>query len=248
MQPRTFLGTTLALMMGVTGLAAADDPQGAQAPQASQSSDTSSASSTVTLTSREQTQEMQRALRARNLYQGPIDGVWGPKTEGAVRNFQTQTGLEPTGTLNDATASALGMSLSKEKMSETAVVASPDPGAATAEDHPAMARGERQTVSGTDGPKSTRSQQSQAALEDSSTNVQLGSLSQQQASELQQRLQLLGYYRGTIDGKVGEQTRAALQRYFQRQADLAKQGVISNAAIGMFGTAPSDVQPVSGED
>ena len=161
---------------------------------------------------------MQRALTARNLYQGPADGVWGPKTESAVRNFQTQNSLEATGRLNEPTARALGM------------------------DH----YGERQMVSGTDpnvvpAPAGSVTAPSQARLEDSSTNVQLSSLSQDQARGMQQRLQLLGYYRGDVDGHVGEGTRAALQRYFQHQADLAQKGVISNSAISLFGTDVKDV-------
>jgi peptidoglycan hydrolase-like protein with peptidoglycan-binding domain len=112
---------------------------------------------------------------------------------------------------------------------------------------------ERQPVSGTDrtapAPTAgTATPHTQPQLENGSTNVQLQSLSQEQAREMQQRLQLLGFYRGEVDGKVGEGTRVALQRYFQRQAELAQQGVISPSAISQFGTEASDVQPVSGQD
>jgi peptidoglycan hydrolase-like protein with peptidoglycan-binding domain len=174
--------------------------------------------------SRERTMEMQRSLASRNLYQGKVDGVWGPKTESALRNFQTQNGLEATGRLDTRSAVALGMEADK------------------------------QTVSGTDAPQTAAPQsgtavkQTQPQIEDSSTNVQLNTLSQEQGKEMQQRLQLLGYYRGEVDGVVGEGTRAALQRFFQRQADLASRGVISNAAIGLFGTEPADVEPVKGTD
>ena len=208
MQSRVLLGSTCALILGLSGLAAADDDH----------------SPNVTITtkdgaranmSREQIVEMQRALIARNLYQGEADGVWGPKTESAVKNFQTQSGLESTGVLNEPTARALGLDTSTM---------------------------DRQTVSGTDAPAPAGTvAQPQAKIEDSTTNVKLDTLSQDQAREMQQRLQLLGYYRGPVDGKVGEGTRAALQRYFQHQADLARQGVISNATIGMFGTEVSDV-------
>jgi len=225
---RTFIiSSTFALAMGASGLAFAGGTAGGDhndhhdhhvvSPRTQNAPSNAAAPSNVAAVSREQTMEMQRALTARNLYQGKADGVWGPKTESAVRNFQTQSGLEVTGTLDEPTARALGI----ENMSE------------------------RQPVSGTDAPPAaagTATPHTQPALEDSSTNVQLQSLSQEQARELQQRLQLLGYYRGTIDGKVGEGTRDALARYFQRQADLAKQGVISNSAIGQFGTEVSDVR------
>jgi len=214
MQPRVLFGSTCALILGLAGLAQADDDHS-----------TSSRAAATTQTgahaglSRERIMEMQRALIARNLYQGKADGVWGPKTEAAVRNFQAQMGLEGSGELNEPTAQALGIDTDST---------------------------ERQTVSGTDeagAPPTTgpATPHSQPALEDSSTNVKLDSLSQEQAREMQQRLQLLGYYRGPVDGKMGESTRVALQHYFQRQAELARQGVISNATIGMFGTQVSDV-------
>jgi len=204
--------------MGVSGLAYATDTESHPGGSAAHPHGTQTHTTVVAPrpASREQIKEMQRALTARNLYQGPADGVWGPKTESAVRNFQTQNGLESTGTLNEPTARALGINADVD----------------------------RQMVNGTDtapAPAGTVTTQSPARMEDTTTNVQLSSLSQDQARELQQRLQLLGYYRGDVDGHVGEGTRAALQRYFQRQAELARQGVISNSAIGLFGTAPKDV-------
>lgn len=227
MQPR-ILFSTFALAMGATGLAWAGGTAGGDhndhhdhhvvSPRTQ-----NAAPDNAPALSRQQTMEMQRALTARNLYQGKADGVWGPKTESALRNFQTQSGLEVTGTLDEPTARALGVDATLE----------------------------RQPVSGTDAPApqagttpqaGTASPSSQAQVEDGASNVQLSSLSQEQAREMQQRLQLLGYYRGEIDGKVGEGTRAALQRYFQRQAELAQRGVISNSAISLFGTDVNDVQ------
>lgn len=159
---------------------------------------------------------MQRELAERGLYDGKIDGIAGPETQSALREFQNRNGLQPTGELNASTADALGMN------------------------------GEKQPVAGTDtaapvqAPSSVE-RHTQPALEDSSANVQLSSLSMEQAKELQERLQLLGFYRGEIDGRPGPATRSALQQYFQAQADLAARGVISNSAIGMFGTEVHDV-------
>jgi len=235
MKRTLIISSTFAMAMGASGLAFAGGTAGGDhydhhdhhvvSPRTQNSNASKPAPSNAVAVSREQTMEMQRALIARNLYQGEADGVWGPKTEAAVRNFQTQSGIEVTGTLDDPTARALGI----DDM-------------------------ERQPVSGTDSPPvanpsaGSATPHSQPALEDGAANLKLQSLSQEQAREMQQRLQLLGYYRGTIDGKVGEGTRAALQRYFQRQAELAQQGVISNSAISLFGTDVSDVQPVSGRD
>lgn len=86
------------------------------------------------------------------------------------------------------------------------------------------------------------------ASDDARTNVQLTALTKDQAKEMQQRLQLLGYYKGPIDGDVGAGTRAALRNFFQHQADLASRGTVSNAAIGLFGTEPNQIQHVSGSE
>jgi peptidoglycan hydrolase-like protein with peptidoglycan-binding domain len=244
---RKILVSTFAVAMGVTGLAYAGGAGGGG--HHTVKVETSQANpESVPSVNREQTMQMQRALTARNLYQGKVDGVWGPKTESALRNFQTQSGLDATGELNDSTARALGIDATQ---------------VAVAPDQPAANRTERQPVSGTDRATSpppttgvatssptagTATPHSQAALEDGATNIQLTSLSQEQAREMQQRLQLLGYYRGPVDGKVGEGTRSALRNYFQRQAELARQGVINNSAISLFGTNVDDVQPVNGRD
>jgi peptidoglycan hydrolase-like protein with peptidoglycan-binding domain len=86
------------------------------------------------------------------------------------------------------------------------------------------------------------------ASDDTSTSVQLSALSNDQAKQMQQRLQLLGYYKGPIDGATGEGTRSALRNFFEHQATLASKGLVSNAAISLFGTQPNEIQRVSGSE
>jgi peptidoglycan hydrolase-like protein with peptidoglycan-binding domain len=53
--------------------------------------------------------EVQRALKSRGYLVGAVDGVMGPSTERAIRDFQLSENLESTGRLNRQTLSALGV-------------------------------------------------------------------------------------------------------------------------------------------
>jgi peptidoglycan hydrolase-like protein with peptidoglycan-binding domain len=45
--------------------------------------------------------ELQRKLTSLGLYEGKVDGVFGPKTSGAIRRFEERSGLPPKGELSD---------------------------------------------------------------------------------------------------------------------------------------------------
>jgi len=98
------------------------------------------------------------------------------------------------------------------------------------------------------GAPSTQPVAGQSPSDDANTSVQLSALSNDQAKQMQQRLQLLGYYKGPIDGTTGEGTRSALRNFFEHQASLASKGIVSNAAISLFGTQPNEIQRVSGSE
>ena len=51
--------------------------------------------------------QVQTALRGRGFDPGPIDGVMGPKTMMAIRNFQSSQGLTASGAMDEATMNAL---------------------------------------------------------------------------------------------------------------------------------------------
>jgi Putative peptidoglycan binding domain/FecR protein len=52
---------------------------------------------------------VQQALDAKGFDVGPIDGVLGPRTQGALRAFQAQQGLERSGQLDEQTITALNL-------------------------------------------------------------------------------------------------------------------------------------------
>lgn len=51
----------------------------------------------------------QTALNDRGYSAGTVDGMMGPNTQDALRRFQNDQGIAPTGSLDDATRQALGM-------------------------------------------------------------------------------------------------------------------------------------------
>jgi hypothetical protein len=53
--------------------------------------------------------QVQMALNKRGFDVGRQDGLWGPETESALRDFQKSRGLEVTGRLNDRTMRELGI-------------------------------------------------------------------------------------------------------------------------------------------
>ncbi len=53
--------------------------------------------------------DAQAALNSQGYSAGMVDGLWGPSTQNAVRRFQSDRGLEQSGTLDNATLNALGV-------------------------------------------------------------------------------------------------------------------------------------------
>src|SRR5688572_4484696 len=117
----TLLSSALAAAFALAGgYAHAGDDTGKKPYAAEQPTEASvNVQASVVSADRERMMEMQRALAARNLYQGAIDGVDGPKTQAALRNFQTQRGLPATGALTASTAEALGMEPQRQAVAGT---------------------------------------------------------------------------------------------------------------------------------
>jgi peptidoglycan hydrolase-like protein with peptidoglycan-binding domain len=56
-----------------------------------------------------ETMQAQHKLQAEGLYKGKVDGIDGPKTQAALRQFQGKNGLQQTGRLDRQTEQKLGL-------------------------------------------------------------------------------------------------------------------------------------------
>lgn len=67
--------------------------------------------------------QIQKKLAAWGYYDGEIDGVFGSRTEAAVKHFQRKNGLTADGVVGSATLRALGISDSSSSSSQSSEVA-----------------------------------------------------------------------------------------------------------------------------
>ena len=66
------------------------------------------------------TTSLQTELQQLGYYKDPVDGVYGPQTVAAVKQFQTDSGLPATGYVDQATAAALDKKLAALSQQQTA--------------------------------------------------------------------------------------------------------------------------------
>jgi peptidoglycan hydrolase-like protein with peptidoglycan-binding domain len=53
------------------------------------------------------TAAVQQTLKLAGFWDGPVDGEWTPALTDALKDFQTELGVKPTGTVDAATVAAL---------------------------------------------------------------------------------------------------------------------------------------------
>jgi peptidoglycan hydrolase-like protein with peptidoglycan-binding domain len=74
---------------------------------------------------RENVRAAQQALRDQGMDPGSVDGVMGPKTQAALRDYQKKEGLKETGRLDAETMSKLGVSSKTSAGDSSSPAASP---------------------------------------------------------------------------------------------------------------------------
>ncbi len=78
-----------------------------------------SASATQGMASSDDVRQVQQELQNRGFNVGTVDGVMGPQTKGALKEFQQAEGLPATGELNEKTKSQLKTSSAGSRASGT---------------------------------------------------------------------------------------------------------------------------------
>lgn len=68
-------------------------------------------------------EETQQLLAALGFYTGPVDGIYGPRMEAALRSAQAKLGLPETGKPNPETLEKLRQSLTEKQLSQTSAAA-----------------------------------------------------------------------------------------------------------------------------
>jgi peptidoglycan hydrolase-like protein with peptidoglycan-binding domain len=155
--------------------------------------------------------DIQRALASRGLYNGPADGLGGPKTVSAILFYQETEGMAETGEVNQALLDHL-------RAANAAVAVVPD-------ERPSM-----------DTTASTRKTDDIAAVIDASEAIPVVAIPQPKpvspAVVIRIQKALVGMaYRGVkVDGVAGEATRAAI-RAFEKSYRMPVTGEPSEALL-----------------
>ncbi len=135
-------------------------------------------------TSRELLQEVQAALSVRGYYTGKLDGVYGSRTRKAINNFQRDHSLEPDGKATVRLLTQVLMSASARPKE----VPVPKPA----------------QVAKTETPSTEQAAVNTQAVEDAVNGL---------VARIQSGLKAYGYDDLIVDGKMGQHTATAIQRF-----------------------------------
>jgi len=184
----------------------------------------------------------------KNGFRTGVDGMMGPRTQGALKRFQKSHDLEPTGQLNRQTLVALGL-----QPSASAGATDADPGYSAE-----TIRSVQTTLNDRGfhaGPATGRlTPQTQKALREfqKSENLEisgrlnpgtLGALGvltgeppygETLVASVQKALEARGFHPGRADGKLGDETRTAI-RAFQRSENLEVTGLPNERTLSALG-------------
>ena len=165
-------------------------------------------------------QQVQKALAARGLYDGPADGLTGPRTVSAILFFQETEGLEQTGDVSQALLAKI-----KSLSSAVAVIPderpSPDVTASTkkSDDVAELIR-----------EAETRPLVKTRSVKSEPMDTAGDTLPVEKVMKIQKALSKFAYANVTVDGVAGAATRAAI-RSFEKNYNLPITGEPSERVL-----------------
>lgn len=212
--------------------------------------------------------DAQAQLRTLGLYGGPVDGVWGPETAGAVERFQRDHSFVVTARLDDATMAALHAATVADPLTVTGVsnvrtiqnrltqlgyYDGPADGVWSRDTQLALEKFQRArdlppgevtvvTVSalGLD-PDAFETSSVTTRTATAPEPASLTPLEPGVIRGVQQRLRIMGFYRGAADGIWGPATQSALIA-FQRSRGLEASGDLTPTTASVMGLNPNDLR------
>jgi peptidoglycan hydrolase-like protein with peptidoglycan-binding domain len=166
---------------------------------------------------------------------GPLDGLFGPRTQAAIQWFQVNHGLPPTGIVDQATLRRL-RALSRGSPGSDGAAASSElevPPLPSAGWHGRPIRNpHRYTSPATLDPGGRRDGRARPLRLGAGYRSAAGS---QRVRQVQRDLRRLGYQPGPVDGLFGPRTKAAVQ-WFQMKYGLGPDGTVNAVTLGHLRT------------
>lgn len=175
---------------------------------------------------KDKVKQTQSALKQQGFDPGPVDGIMGPMTMTALRNFQSHNGLQVTGDVNSETESALmgRASVGANRGSSSGTQGQRSQGESSQNQPAGQVYGGGQQSSGQSSQSSEYSRsQTQTSQDLSQSHVSSG----EDVRQLQQTLADLGYNPGDANGMMTAQTQQAI-REFQWLNNLPVTGSIDD--------------------
>lgn len=167
--------------------------------------------------------ELQAALKLLGYYTGAVDGVYSESTAKAVSQFQQAAGLKSDGIVNSGTWERLF-----PLVPTTASSAAAFPVPAVTKPTPAVPSSSvpnnTRVTNSEPTPTSTSPAPTRSASASITPTLRLG-MEGSTVKRLQQRLQAIGLFKGSVDGVFGPQTETAVKAA-QRRYRLEPDGIV----------------------